>query len=170
MGLAIRDFDREKLVISTKKSMTRKGERLSGDGMIRGLEASLERLGTDYVDVYHLHALMAPDYDYAVSEIVPALESAREAGKLRFIGVTEMFGRDCGHEMLARSLADDCWDVCMAGLNVLNHSAARRVFSAGRGTIERDVGVLIMFALRRALSRPVRLREVVADLVEESLV
>jgi len=170
VGMAIRDLDRDGLVISTKKSIKRKGERLGPEAMIRGLEGSLERLGTDHVDVYHLHALYPEDRDYAVSEIVPALEKAREAGKIRNIGVTEMFGRDCGHEMFRLAAADACWDVFMVGFNILNQSARERVFSAPGGSVEKDVGVLIMFALRKALSKPERLVETVSGLVDEGLI
>jgi len=170
VGAALADLDRDSVVISTKKCIKRKGERLGADEMIAGLEASLERLGTEFVDVYHLHALYAEDHDYAVSEIVPALETARDAGKLRHIGVTEMFGRDCGHEMFRRAAGAGCWDVFMVGFNILNQCARDRVYAAPGGSIEKDVGVLVMFALRQALSKPERLVEVVAGLVDEGLI
>jgi aryl-alcohol dehydrogenase-like predicted oxidoreductase len=51
----------------------------------------------------------------------------------------------------------------MVGYNLLNHEARRMVFPA---TIEKNVGVLIMFAVRRAMSDPDRMREVVRDLVD----
>lgn len=50
----------------------------------------------------------------------------------------------------------------MVGLNVLNSSARRAILPQTR---DRDVGTLIMFAVRRALSHPDVLRELVNDLV-----
>jgi aryl-alcohol dehydrogenase-like predicted oxidoreductase len=65
--------------------------------------------------------------------------------------------------MLQRALRDDVWDVMMVGFNLLNQSARERVFVQ---TIEQDIGVLIMFAVRRALSRPERLAQVIEELIE----
>ena len=69
--------------------------------------------------------------------------------KLRFIGITEGFNSDSGHDMLQRALQDDVWDVMMVGFNILNQSARERVFPTA---MEKNVGILIMFAVRRALS------------------
>jgi aryl-alcohol dehydrogenase-like predicted oxidoreductase len=59
---------------------------------------------------------------------------------------------------------DDCWDVLMVGFNILNQSARRRVLA---GAMEKDLGILVMFAVRNALSRPERLVEVVGELIAE---
>jgi aryl-alcohol dehydrogenase-like predicted oxidoreductase len=160
IGKAIRGLDRSSLVLSTKKG-TRK--RLTPQDVRDSLEASLKRLGTDYVDIYHLHGVRLPDYEYLLAEIVPTLQQLRDQGKIRFIGITELFGPDPQHAMLQRALQDDVWDVMMVGFNILNQSARARVFAV---TIEKDIGVLVMFAVRRALSRPERLVEVVAELIE----
>lgn len=63
--------------------------------------------------------------------------------------------------MLQRAVQDDCWEVMMVGFNLLNQSARARVFTTTR---QKDIGVLIMFAVRRALSRPEVLAEVMASL------
>ena len=131
--------------------------------MEKSIEESLKRLNTDYVDIYHLHGVLLQDYDYLVSEIVPTLQKLREQGKIRFIGITERFGPDPQHAMLQRALQDDVWEVMMVGFNILNQSARDRVF---RMTMEKNIGVLIMFAVRRALSRPERLAEVIQELIE----
>jgi len=77
------------------------------------------------------------------------MDEFRSAGKIRFIGLTEAFERDRDHTMLRRALADDCWDVIMVGFNMVNQSARETVFAAAR---EKDVGILGMFAVRRALA------------------
>ena len=51
----------------------------------------------------------------------------------------------------------------MVGFNLLNPSARQRVFPQTR---EKDVGTLIMFAVREALSRPDELKKVVGELIE----
>ncbi len=167
LGRALKGVPRDEVIISSKKAATDADDKLvSGEEFLRGLEGSLRRLGTDYVDLYHVHALMPGEYDHALKEIVPAMLRAREAGKLRFIGVTEEFIYDPGHEMLARALADDVWDAVMVGLNMLNPSARGRVFPL---TAAKGVGTLVMFAVRRALSRPEKLREVLDTLKERGL-
>jgi diketogulonate reductase-like aldo/keto reductase len=56
-----------------------------GDGIARACEASLARLGTDYLDLYLLHW---PTQEIALSSIVAAFESLRRAGKIRAWGVS----------------------------------------------------------------------------------
>lgn len=67
---------------------------------------------------------------------------------LDFLGITEGFSQDTNHDMLARAVADDCWDVVMVGFNLLNQSARERVLQT---TQAKQIGVLAMFAVRRAL-------------------
>ena len=159
VGQAIKGLDRSQLVISTKKSA---GQNTTTQDVVQSLETSLQRLGTDYVDVYHLHGVVLPDYEYLASEIVPVLQRLRDQGKIRYIAISERFGPDPQHQMLQRALLDDVWDVMMVGFNLLNQSARERVFPK---TIEKNIGVLIMFAVRRALSRPERLAQTIDELV-----
>jgi aryl-alcohol dehydrogenase-like predicted oxidoreductase len=161
VGRAIEGLDRDAVVLSTKKSIW--GGALTPDDVRKSLEASLKRLGTDYVDVYHLHGVLRENYEYLLKEIVPALQDLRQQGKLRFIGITEQGNRDPGHEMLQRALQDDVWDVTMVMFNILNQSARERVLAK---TQEKGIGALVMFAVRLALSRPERLREVIGELIE----
>jgi L-galactose dehydrogenase len=161
VGRAIKGRDRDSLVLSTKKATWR--DSLTPKGVRESLEASLKRLGVDYVDVYHLHGVLLQDYERLYAEIVPALQDLRQQGKLRFIGITEQGNADPGHEMLQRALQDDVWDVMMVMFNILNQSARGRVFVESR---RKGLGTLVMFAVRLALSRPERLREVIGELIE----
>jgi len=161
VGKAIKGTDRASLVLSTKKTIS---EGITGEQVQNSLEQSLKHLGTDYVDIYYLHGVVLKDYDYLVSEIVPVLQKMRQQGKTRFIGVTEMFNADQGHAMLQRALQDDIWDVMMVGFNMLNQSARDRVFTKA---MQKNTGIVIMFAVRLALSRPERLRQVVGELIEK---
>jgi aryl-alcohol dehydrogenase-like predicted oxidoreductase len=160
VGMAIKGFPRDSLVLSTKKSTHR--QHLTPEGVKRGLEQSLKRLGTDYVDIYHLHGVARADYDYIVAEIVPTLQTLRDQGKISFIGITEPFNADQQHTTLQRAVQDDIWDVMMVGFNILNQSARQLVIGPA---MEKDIGILIMFAVRLALSRPERLREVIQELI-----
>ena len=71
--------------------------------MVASLDASLRRLGTDYVDLFHLHGLAPAQYDHAIAEFVPALLREKQKGKLRHLAVSETGPRDPTHEMLVRA-------------------------------------------------------------------
>jgi diketogulonate reductase-like aldo/keto reductase len=60
-------------------------DHVKGDGVARACEASLARLGTDYLDLYLLHW---PSHDIDLSNAVAAFESLRRAGKIRAWGVS----------------------------------------------------------------------------------
>ncbi|MFC1985171.1 aldo/keto reductase, partial [Chloroflexota bacterium] len=161
VGKALKSIDRSSVVLSTKKDTV---GIITPEDTQRSLEESLKHLGTDYVDIYHLHKVILKDYDYLVSEIVPTLQKMREQGKIRFIGITERFIPDPQHAMLQRSLQDDIWDVMMVGFNVLNQSARDRVFTKA---IDKNIGIMIMYAVGLGLSRPERLTQLIKELIEK---
>lgn len=164
VGRAIRGVDRSSVVLSTKKRIT---DSLTPDDVRLSLERSLRRLGTDAVDIYHLHGVALADYQRLLTGIVPALQKLRQQGKVRFIGITEAFNSDPQHRMLQRALQDDVWDVMMVGFNMLNQSARARVFPTA---MERRTGILVMFAVRLAFSRPERLRAIIEQLIDSGQV
>ena len=168
VGKAIRGR-RDQVVISTKvgPGFGADGVLLTPEGLTENLEKSLRALGTDYVDVYHLHGVRPAQYQHCVEFLVPEMRRQQEAGKIRFLGATETFIRDPQHRLFRQALTDDHFDVIMVGFSMLNPSARDRVFAQ---TLEKDVGTLIMFAVRRALSRPEALQELLSGLVEEGVV
>jgi len=106
-----------------------------------------------------------PDhYRYAYEVLAPVLLRMREEGKIRAVGITEAFIFDPGHLTLQQALEADCWDVMMVGFNLLNQSARSRVF---KKTLRKNIGVLGMFAVRRALSQPAHLRALLAELAQK---
>ena len=161
VGSALKGIDRDKVVVSTKKSYRKK---ISPALVREGLEASLKRLDTDYIDIYNLHGVGPPDYVRLRDEILPTFFKLREEGKIRFIGVSEMFNEDKMHRMLRDSLPDDVWDVVMVGFNILNQTAREQVFPQ---TVAQNVAVQIMFAVRRALSQPDKLVAALQTLIDE---
>src|ERR1039457_5388472 len=93
LGRAIRDFaNRDEVVIATKvyfpvrKSLNARG--LSRKAIMTGIDASLRRLGMDYVDLYQIHRW---DYDTPIEETMEALHDVVRAGKARYIGASSMF-------------------------------------------------------------------------------
>ena len=163
VGKGIAGVKREDVIISTKKSLNKRDGRLTitAAGLMEGLEASLKRLHTGYIDVYNLHGLLSRDYDYALTELVPVLQRAKEQGKIRHIGVTEAFVEEPDHKMLETGLKDDCWEVVMVGFNLLNQTARTKVFPQTQAS---QTGVQVMFAVRRALKNFETLNEALAEL------
>ncbi len=159
---------REEVVLSTKAPPRDREGRLVSAAQLRAtLEESLKSLQTDVVEVFHVHGVSDDQYDHCVDELVPEMLRLRDVGKIRFLAISEHFGRDTGHSMLSRALKHDCWDVMMVGFNLLNPSARDRVFPT---TIEKDIGILVMFAVRRTLGNPEEIRRVTGDLVSQGLV
>jgi diketogulonate reductase-like aldo/keto reductase len=56
--------------------------------IVKAADRSLQALGTDWIDLYQLHA---PDDDVPIEETMAALEGLVDAGKIRFIGVSNFF-------------------------------------------------------------------------------
>jgi aryl-alcohol dehydrogenase-like predicted oxidoreductase len=167
VGRAIAGLPRDRVVISTKKTLPTPDQANPEAEIIKGLEQSLKLLGTDYVDIYHLHGVEPKDYEFAQTRLIAPMRRLKEQGKIRFIGVTENFGVDTSHAMLANSLEKNSWDVVMVGFSLLNPSARKTIFPLA---MQRGVGVLDMFAVRRALSQPKRLKEMCAELVEKGAI
>ncbi|MEZ5277915.1 MAG: aldo/keto reductase [Opitutaceae bacterium] len=164
VGAAARDRNRASLVLCTKIPIRREGGLIDPDRIRSDLEESLKQLKTDVVDVLYLHGVAETDYAFAVSECLPVMEGLRQSGKVRFIGVTESFSVDQTHAMLTRATRDPCWDVVMVGFNILNQTARQTILPQAR---EGRIGTTLMFAVRRALSRPAALRDVVRRLVSQ---
>lgn len=164
---AAHTIDRDQVVLSTKKTMAPHGNLITPEDLRAGLESSLQRLRTDHVEIYHLHGVRAEQYEYAREHLVPTLLQLQKQGKIRFLGITEVFAADPAHHMIERAVQDDCWDVVMVGFNMLNQSARERIFPQ---TQQRDIGVLDMFAVRDALSQPARLKQLVAELIEQGAI
>lgn len=161
---------RDHVVLSSKGHIIKPGspalgcEFIPADELRVSLETSLKNLKTDYLDVYHLHGIMPHQYDMCVDRYLPVLKQAQTEGKIRFIGITERFIHDPSHEMLQKALRDNYWDVVMVGFNMINASARKTVFPL---TMENDLGVLNMFAVRNALGNPKSMEKLLQELVAE---
>jgi aryl-alcohol dehydrogenase-like predicted oxidoreductase len=92
-GRAIRDLaDREDVVLATKVHGRMRpgpnGAGLSRKAILAELDASLTRLGTDYVDLYQIHRW---DPHTPIEETLEALDSAVRSGKVRYLGASSMW-------------------------------------------------------------------------------
>ncbi|MCU1267749.1 MAG: alcohol dehydrogenase [Acidobacteria bacterium] len=93
VGRALRDFARrEEVVIATKVFYpTRQGANargLSRKSIMTEIDASLRRLGTDYVDLYQIHRW---DKETPIEETLEGLHDVIKAGKARYIGASSMY-------------------------------------------------------------------------------
>jgi len=167
VGKGIRGVPREQIYLSTKAIPNWQDRLCTAPEMRMRIDACLGRLGVDYVDVFHLHAVLLEEYAYCREELVPLLLDMKTEGKIRFLGITEQFLTDTNHQMLRAALKDTIWDVMMIGFSILNPSARNTVLPE---TIRQDVGTLCMFAVRRALSRPAALVELMEGLESAGLI
>lgn len=94
LGRALKDFgpSRDKVVIATKvfnpMNDDPNGRGLSRKHIMHSIDASLRRLGTDYVDLYQIHRF---DYSTPMEETLEALHDVVRAGKALYLGASSMF-------------------------------------------------------------------------------
>src|SRR5687767_11114840 len=169
LGRALKGIPRDRFVLCTKFGPARGREDADGpsqlkeeSGMATSLERSLQDLGLDHVDVFQLHGVRPTNYDAVLERFMPVARKLQEQGKTRFIGITENFGPgDDHHVTLTRGLADDLFDTMMVGYNLLSPLPEEHVLPEAH---RRDVGILVMCAVRRAIANPEKLAETIADL------
>jgi len=162
VGAAARSHGRDRLVISTKAIF--RGTDDTADAVTRRVEASLRRLGLDYVDIFHFHAVDPTAYEHHRDVLAPALVKLKEQGKVRHVGITETGPRDPEQKMLARAIEEAPWEVIMLAYSLANQGARRRVFPV---TQRRGIGTLLMFVVRNIFSNAAYRRDVFARLVEQ---
>lgn len=88
LGKALKNLvPRDKVVIASKVYFNE--GRLSRKAIMREIDGSLKRLGTDYLDLYIIHRF---DYDTPIEETMEALHDLVKAGKVRALGASAMYG------------------------------------------------------------------------------
>ncbi len=93
LGRAIRDFSRRDEVVIATKVFFPMGNKPNQGGLSRlhilhAVEASLRRLGTDYIDLYQIHRY---DPETPIQETLEALHDLVKSGKVRYIGASSMY-------------------------------------------------------------------------------
>lgn len=122
--------DRGRWVIGTKYALsTDRADPNAGGGhrknLVQSLEASLKRLGTDYVDIYWLHIW---DAFTPVDEVLRAFDDVVRAGKVRYVGVSDTPAWQVAHAIAIAELRG--WSR-FAGLQI--------PYSLMQRTVERDL-------------------------------
>ncbi|WP_375406645.1 aldo/keto reductase [uncultured Amnibacterium sp.] len=92
-GALLHEFAKRDEVVLATKVHGRMGPGPNGSGLSRGaimtqIDASLQRLGTDYVDLYQIHRF---DPEVPIAETMAALHDVVKAGKARYIGASSMW-------------------------------------------------------------------------------
>jgi 1-deoxyxylulose-5-phosphate synthase len=93
VGRAIKRYSRREDIVLATKVFVRMhdgpgGQGLSRKAVLEQIDASLARLGTDYVDLYQIHRF---DPDTPVEETMEALHDVVKAGKVRYLGASSMY-------------------------------------------------------------------------------
>ncbi len=93
LGRALKDFaSRDEVVIATKVFFPMRGAPngagLSRKAILSEVDHSLQRLGTDYIDLYQIHRW---DYQTPIEETMEALNDLVRAGKVLYIGASAMY-------------------------------------------------------------------------------
>jgi aryl-alcohol dehydrogenase (NADP+) len=92
-GRALKEYaTRDQVIVATKVCLPMgdgpNDKGLSRKHLLDGIDASLRRLGMDYVDLYQIHRF---DYDTPIEETMQTLDDIVRAGKARYIGASSMY-------------------------------------------------------------------------------
>ncbi len=114
VGEAIESLDRRELVVATKVFGEMwdgpNGQGLSRKHIVEQAEASLDRLGTDYIDLYQIHRW---DETTPIEETLSALDHLVETGKVRYVGASTMAGWQFAKALYASDVEDYERFTCM---------------------------------------------------------
>jgi predicted aldo/keto reductase-like oxidoreductase len=127
---------RDKVIIATKSPSRRK------DDIINDLNTSLKELGTDHVDIWHLHARDAPTS--IPDEALAAMQECKKSGKARFVG----FSCHDPNRMVDFLLETKVFDVMQTTYSfpiggIYRDNAIKRLHEAGIGVIAMKVVVAL---------------------------
>lgn len=136
---------RDKAVIVTKVGFDNRGQKtgLSKGWIEQAIDASLRRLGTDYVDLYLAHK---PDLDVPIEETLEAFDRLKTAGKVRAIGCSNYDAGQLQASLDAAAKAGlPCYDVLQPEYNLYT----REKFEGPLADmcIAQEIGVISYYAL-----------------------
>ncbi len=151
-------LSREELVVATKVCMqTMPGENgrgLSRKHVMASIDASLQRLGLDYVDLYQIHRW---DPATPIAETMEALHDVVNAGKARYIGASSMFAWQFAKAQATAELRSGTRFVSMQNhYNLVYREEEREMIPL---CVDQGVGVLPWSPLARGLLAGNRTRE-----------
>ncbi|KAL3617338.1 hypothetical protein CASFOL_038883 [Castilleja foliolosa] len=82
------EVPRNQYIVSTKCGRYKEGFDFSAERVTKSIDESLERLQLDYVDFLQCHDIEFGSLNQIITETLPALVKLKEAGKVKFIGIT----------------------------------------------------------------------------------
>ncbi len=140
-GMILPEY-RDKIYISTKVEGRDPGEAR------KGLEESLKKLRTDYVDILFLHAIGPSDEVRAIEKgVYKEMVKMKEEGMTRFIGFSSMDSAERSRDLLH---ALD-WDVALLAMNPTKYGNFAEV--ALPAAVEKNVGVIAMKVMRNLVGK-----------------
>lgn len=164
IGKAVKGYDRDKLILTTKCNPATAGELRPVEDIVQSLDNSLRELGQDYVDIFFFHGVAPKFYAEVRDRMAPVLQREQEKGKFRFLGITETPPNDPIQGMASQAAQDGIWDVMMFGFHMLNQTPRVRLLPH---VIKNNIGTLVMFVVRNIFSTPGRLQEEIQNKVNE---
>jgi aryl-alcohol dehydrogenase-like predicted oxidoreductase len=149
VGKAIAEYGgREKIVIATKAGLDWTGGKVyrnsTRDRIFREIEDSLERLQTEYIDIYQIHW---PDLNTSIEETAEAMKELYEQGRIKAIGVSNYSPEQMDtfrsaaplhvsqppYNLFERGIEDDIKPYCREkGITMLMYGAICRGLLSGR--------------------------------------
>ena len=119
--------------------LSSRSPKMDYEGMKQDIDESLRTVGVDYFDLYEPHDVSRTSmYEELMSEngAIKALHEAKEAGKIRFIGVT-------GHNwsLMQKLLKSEHFDAALVTYNIANREAETEVIALAE---ELDIGLFVM--------------------------
>jgi aryl-alcohol dehydrogenase-like predicted oxidoreductase len=127
LGRVLKKLHPADVVVGTKVRLKSSDFARIGEAVTTSLEGSLQRLGREQVDIFHLHNAITSTggadsltVRQVLDEVVPAFERLRREGKTRFLGITAVGDTTALHEVIDARV----FDSAQVTYNLLNPSAA----------------------------------------------
>lgn len=145
IGEVLKEYNREDIVVATKAAQNYddNGEMFvdnSPEFFREAVDAALERLDTDYIDLFYIHN---PDSETPKNEAVAALQKLKEQGKIKAIGVSNF-----SLEQLKEANQDGYVDVIQNEYNLFNREAEDEILQY---TADNNITFIPFFPLAAGL-------------------
>ncbi|MEC3883996.1 aldo/keto reductase [Halobacillus sp. HZG1] len=144
VGEVMKEYKREDIILATKGAHQFKGEDVvfnnSPDFLKKSVEDSLQRLRTDYIDLFYIHF---PDESTPKDEAVGALKELKDEGKIRSIGVSNF-----SVDQLKEADKDGYVDVIQSEYNLFKREAEKEMLPY---TAENEISFISYFPFASGL-------------------